>query len=342
MCAQCGEEQKDVLNVTIGGAACLNFTVAVPDIPGQPLEIICVSPPGVGRELSVEVLTRGGKTSAVNGLFSYNAPVVKTIDPVLVLTGDISYNFTIDGEGMGRGRGDLDWVEVGGRRCQAVEWVSPFRLRCVGAAAPWYSNFVVVSVAGQRSRNVGLLSLVTEPQVSAVVSGAPDGINSVDGGYRVNASGRGFGVTEGDVVRVMFGDIEAAAFRWISDQLVEAEVPAGVGVDVDLVVERRDGLVSLGGLFSYALPAVSGCSPDYSLPGSQQMSITLLGSNLGSKQSDVITVFVGEVQCDAVTLVSSSRLVCDLPAVGLWVSSTVQLITSYTAPLFFDDVFEGF
>lgn len=61
-CTGCGESLEDVVEMKVGASRCqslrldpgVNFTV------GEPLRIECTAPAGVGRQVPVSVLTRGG------------------------------------------------------------------------------------------------------------------------------------------------------------------------------------------------------------------------------------------------------------------------------------------
>lgn len=277
-----------------------------------------------------------------NALFSYSQPSVRAIEPAQVLAGSVAYNFTVTGTELGMQDGDVDWIEIGGKRCTLASWISPTQARCVGASAPWFSNAIVVSVAGQRSRSAGLLRPIAQPQVTSVTSDAPGGVNAVDGGYKINVTGRAFGVRPGDVSSVWFGDTREASLRWISDELLEVGVPPGAGQSLKLVVERRDGLRSTGGVFSYAMPAVSRVDPAFLVPGVGDVTVSVLGSHLAQSLDDITSVRVGGYACTDLAVVSSGELRCALSGVGGWPAQGVEVSTPYSAPLYFESAFEGF
>lgn len=124
---------------------------------GFPLSITCNAPAGAGAGLPVQVVTRGGRQSVSNNLFSFEAPTVTAIEPSVVLTGTVSYNITITGTNLGIAAADLEWATVGQRRCESVLFVSPEQVECVNVQAPWYDNNIVVQVAGQSSLAAELL-----------------------------------------------------------------------------------------------------------------------------------------------------------------------------------------
>jgi len=130
LCADCGEAFVDVINVTIGGKTCENVTVESSQGGGLPLTINCDSPPGAGASQSVEVKTRGYRTSLANTRFSYVAPTVTSISPAEMLTGTISYNVTVYGSNLGAAQSDVEWISIGQQRCNAVLLISSTEATC--------------------------------------------------------------------------------------------------------------------------------------------------------------------------------------------------------------------
>lgn len=227
LCANCGEAGSDVTKVTIGGNLCTNVT-AVAQGQDQPVSISCDAPPGAGHGKSVEVTTRGGRTSVSNGHFSYEAPSVSSIAPSEVLTGDVAYNVTVRGNNLGSVAEHLDWVSVGQQRCTETVFISSHEIVCVDVRAPWYDEDVIVQVAGQASTAVSLLVPHPDPRIVALVR-SPSSQNNVAGGYWLNITGTGFGIASGDVVDVTIGGIPVPQVRWFSADMITVQVPPGVG-----------------------------------------------------------------------------------------------------------------
>jgi len=121
-------------------------------------------------------------------------------------------------------------------------------------------------------------------------------------------TGRNFGVRDGDVQSVVFGEEASvgAAVRWISSTRLGVTVPAGAGQRLQLVVRRRDGIQSTGGQFSYAVPAITGADPPFLLPGVGAATVTLIGQNLGRRSNDIAGIRIGGYECVQVQFRSSS------------------------------------
>lgn len=123
-------------------------------------------------------------------------------------------------------------------------------------------------------------------------------------GAKVLLHGTGFGKRTSSISNVTFGGWPATSFRLLdhSAGLLEATLPAGVG-SVQVRVVSATGLDS-GALAApsllYAAPSVVRCEPPALLAGPKSQSLTIFGTNLGFKVTDVDSVEVGGIPCSDV------------------------------------------
>lgn len=201
---------------------------------------------------------------------------------------------------------------------------------------------MVVAVAGQISTASPILVMHPDPQVVLVGrEGLDDPVNSIEGGYWLNITGDGFGLNAGDLRGVLVGGREADATEWLSPTRISALVPSGVGSGLDVVAIRRDGGRSNAGQFSYEDPEITAVEPPYLLAGVGNVSVELVGSNLGMSPEDIADASVGGYRCAALTEVSPGRVVCRLTTVDDWYRSEVEITTKFGRSFTFDDVFTG-
>lgn len=115
-CTGCGEAIADIVGLHIGAKPCLfpRLNELSDRVEGDPLYVLCETPPGVGKSLSVSMTTRGGLSSPQNSMFTYPVPTVTSVHPTAVLSGAVTYNFTVNGSEFGTVASDIDYVEIGG------------------------------------------------------------------------------------------------------------------------------------------------------------------------------------------------------------------------------------
>ena len=106
----------------------------------------------------------------------------------------------------------------------------------------------------------------------------------------MNLTGTGFGFIPSDVSRVTVGSLESPLVRFISRTLVQAEIPSGIGANLDVVVTRRDGLRSTPMLFSYAAQRITTATPEYLIPGVGNVMVLLRGSNIAIAATQLTSV----------------------------------------------------
>lgn len=166
-------------------------------------------------------------------------------------------------------------------------------------------------------------------------------MNAVAGGYWVNITGDGFGTEPLDVIGATVGGVASPVARWISSSLVMAQVPPGTGTDLPVVIQRRDGARSDPGTFSYQSLEVVQVEPPYLLAGVGNVSVRIIGSNLGVETADISDMQVGGYECRPFELQSSTSARCNLTDVDNWFRSEVQITTKFGRTFQFDQVFTG-
>jgi len=148
-----GTDPNLISKVLIGNNECIDKWLQ------SQFSIICLAPPGTGRELRATIITSGGIIgTSSSGLVSYAAPVISKIATIpaavfsatgvnysLIVTGQ---NFGISTDGQAALQEAVPILTAGGRSCPILIHANDSCLICHGLQAPWSSSNVVVQVDG--------------------------------------------------------------------------------------------------------------------------------------------------------------------------------------------------
>jgi hypothetical protein len=329
-----GFSPADLVLVTVGSRTVpMNKTYWI-----SPSQLVFEAPPGVGTSHVVKFTRKDSQTSSSSRTLSYFAPTVAGASPNELLSGSTMarYNITVTGTGFGTDV-QLVQMELGGAPCEKVVLHSTTQVECLEVSPSAFSpvqptrSRVLVRVAGQSGQLDSGLTVFDRPVVKVVA--VDNGVHpGVLGGYPVSVEGTGFGFVQADVSHVTVGSYriegpDLLSFSRASDATsLQVSPPPGIGSSLPVVVHRRDGVASTGtsnSYFSFALPVVSSSSPSYLMPGPTNYTINMTGTDLASKQDDILSVSVGKSRCGAFELVSPQLLRCmDLP----WTSGSIPVV----------------
>ncbi|KAA0148935.1 hypothetical protein FNF29_06407 [Cafeteria roenbergensis] len=294
---------EDVANVTIGSGSGRLGAVAWHDpgaasgtLPGSYLGFDL--PRGAAAGARVHVVSSAGLVSTGSVAVSFARISVESAWPDHLLAGEQNATVVLRGRNLALRDSDIDAIRVGGVRCASWRVTQAARaVSCEGLDAPevWPSPGTVEVVVGGQSTGAvsGVFEGVARPSVQAILVAASGGAVR---GAKVLLHGTGFGKRTSSISNVTFGGWPATSFRLLdhSAGLLEATLPAGVG-SVQVRVVSATGLDS-GALAApsllYAAPSVVRCEPPALLAGPKSQSLTIFGTNLGFKVTDVDSVEV--------------------------------------------------
>ncbi|KAA0173565.1 hypothetical protein FNF27_04901 [Cafeteria roenbergensis] len=292
---------EDVANVTIGSGSGRLGAVAWHDpgaasgtLPGSYLGFDL--PRGAAAGARVHVVSSAGLVSTGSVAVSFARISVESAWPDHLLAGEQNATVVLRGRNLALRDSDIDAIRVGGVRCASWRVTQAARaVSCEGLDAPevWPSPGTVEVVVGGQSTGAvsGVFEGVARPSVQAILVAASGGAVR---GAKVLLHGTGFGKRTSSISNVTFGGWPATSFRLLdhSAGLLEATLPAGVG-SVQVRVVSATGLDS-GALAApsllYAAPSVVRCEPPALLAGPKSQSLTIFGTNLGFKVTDVDSV----------------------------------------------------
>jgi hypothetical protein len=252
-------------------------------------------------------------------------PVVRTVSPA---HGPVSGGTFVDITG-----GDFDGatvVDFG--TTPASDWFvkSPDTIKAIAPAGSGTGPVVVtVTTPGGTSSgtatSTNVFTYVTGPTIQSVSPGA----GGLQGGTRVTIAGTGF---TGSSITVTFGSASAGItvdspteISAIAPSASSAGVPTGGTVPVAVTASAGTTPSDPVADFTYVsqAPTVTAVVPD---EGSAGNTITVMGTHFekGSKKVPVVTrVFFGANQATSVTVESSSKIRCVVPAGAGTVDITV-------------------
>ena len=311
--------------VVVGGHACTSSSWV------SESAVLCELPVGVGKDREVTVAIAGQPSTPFKG-FSYSEPIVYGVEPAEVpVAGGVA--LTINGANFG-GPGNERILDLGGRHCDRLDFVSSERLVCKTTPKLFGRVDVTVVVGGQRGSAVGLLT-TARPSVKRVSPASGPAI----GGKKLRIEVDD-GVPSAQTVKSRSVEVKVTVGGNPCEHLViggadgsrvlECTAPSGGGVDAQIVVDVAGVKSTDAVFFSYDAPIVSSLVPAYASPNGGDR-VTIVGGNFGPANG--ITTFVagkavhsdpvvqvstdaGMVDCTSVERVqdaADSRLICVVP-----------------------------
>jgi hypothetical protein len=226
------------------------------------MEITAVTPPGVGLNQPIRVVTPSGPSNL--GLFSYSAPQIQHMDTPTGPTSGGS-TVTISGINFGAMPGN---VTLAGNSMTVQSWTHD-EVTALTPPGVGLSQQVRIQTASGLS-NSGLFDYLP-PSLSQVDPASGPTI----GETLVTIDGENFGSSPG---LALLGDSLVTIQSW-NHTRIDALTPAGVGLNQPVRIQTASGNSNLGS-FSYHGPTVSGISPS-SGPLNGGTPITISGTNFG-------------------------------------------------------------
>lgn len=253
-----------------------------------PTSIVCVMPPGVGRDRSVALFARGAFIANTPSV-SYAAPTVSGISVRqlgAVMLGNGGGDVFVTGTSFGVWNASVS-IFVNSLECVLEGEVHDTSLVCRAPACDARAPTVVVTVGGQSVSVSGLLTYAA-PRVDSI---SPRRSRTAGGGTML-LRGDNFGVPRPTVVFVLpqpLVSVTALVLQWTQTE-VEVRVPAGASgassgngslVSVELRTSLQVGRIAQ--CFEYDGPVFERASP----PTSSECSVegcvlTITGDNFGS------------------------------------------------------------
>jgi hypothetical protein len=293
-------------SVTVGGANC-------PIVSYTSTQIRCTSPAGQGLSQAVAVVSGLGLASTNQLSFSYNAPIVSSINPTTASTGPGVRLLTILGSNFGlTGR----TVTVGGIACplDTASSNTHVQLVCQLPFGSGVSKAVSVTVASQASSGSATFSY-SPPALSSLSASS----TATVGGGTLTIVGTSLS-NDNSKVSVTVGAAACTSPQATHTQVL-CTLPAGTGAGLNVRI-TVDSQASNQLQFSYAAPTLSSLNPvNGAVVGGYPL--TLAGTNFGASGSSVT---LGGSDCP-VTSQTQSEVVCTVPA-GEGINKGVSILTN--------------
>jgi hypothetical protein len=326
-----GLQPADVVAVTVGDTMCLSWTLIDDN------HLNCTAPPGVGKDLSVTVSTNANGQSQATLLFSYEAPLIRSVTraPMGVryaMVGEQSIDLLINVTNAGTQLAKFSSVELTQAHlkstCLQVNVVDRdpvtneiVAIACKGVSLAAFAvsggvAIVQFSVASQvaTSQDLASLTLIGTPQVQLVTPNVvPTTMYGNATAGAVAVLGTGFGMRSEDVLNVYVDEVACPFVEYRSPTELYVTIPPGVGAQRLVTVRTRGGLQSpwsSRALLRCSTPTISAVTPAY-LMRAMEPRLTVTGANFGNRLADVLGLTVGNVPCGSVTFVDDATLHCN-------------------------------
>jgi thiol-disulfide isomerase/thioredoxin len=223
-------------------------------------------------------------------------------------------------------------VMIGGKPCRDLKIVSDTRMECIAPAGVGSHLTLEVHLAGDEGR-----SATIAPRVLHALSYEPPTVSRVDpatatGGQVIKIIGMNFGPNE-TATKVLIGGLQSLQVRHLSDTVVEAVVPEGVGAALGVTVVvgdegngTRSSMEQDANMFSYNQPEIHNISVRKALGRGGQIT-TITGRYFGNATvSKTAKIYVGMRPCMQTHVISSEKATCVIPAgVGSQVPVTITV-----------------
>jgi hypothetical protein len=306
---------------------------------------------GVGPNLNVSLLTRGGAVRAVSGMaFSYELPMVTAVTPKRInRTGNVL--ITVQGRNFGllppaggassvavnmsKGRTVVEPLMTGG--CMQATWISDSAITCMASPGIGAASVSIVKISDDLvgTTNHALNQEPFEYEPARLTAVRVASVLFPRGGNIITLYGSEFGNYRGEKsLFLKTGNTDSDTVRWTSDSTVQAVTPAGAGRNVRVHVRINGQITDSDQNVTYPAITVTSISPLVG-PARGGNSITVLGTNFGPTLETNLgqAIKIGANACPNLVYVSEGELVCEAPA-GTGTALDVNLnINGYTAGL---------
>lgn len=249
-----GTTSTDVTSIKVGSQGtgtwfpCTGVTMTDHATDTAKKVLQCTLNGGVGAGLTVNVTTKGGRSSASNQQYSFARPTILSMTPeVAALTVG---NYVIEGENLGNTALGLvpTNVRLGGRPCARVELISSSQLNCSGLdGTGGYSTTTVDLSVGNQVVSAPIFQFDGAPLISSVVPA----VGRAEGGQTITLKGENLGERAGDIDAITIGGRACTSVVLVTtDAVVTCVTPPGVGSFVELQYRKATGVRTGGtGLF---------------------------------------------------------------------------------------------
>ena len=309
-------------SIKVGTALCTDSMVKK-----SGTEIVCMAPPGVGKDHDVVVTMRGASSgdSGVKKL-SYLPPVVSSASYVPTSGGTL----TIAGDNFGPVPDNTTAIE--GPKvtitssagtdlpCKNITVATAHKeITCEIAKGTGGNYSIVVEVGSQNSGDTGNQKMSyhpPEPQILVPLEQREQDLEL--GNTMITVTGKNFG-DDYNKLKIRVGDVFAVQdslrmFFIQNSDLVEviARVPAGAGskIPVTVIVDGVESVDNPNITFSYLAPYVTGSTPVGTAGGETE----IYGGNFGPNGTVPHLVTLGGVACANPLTTENSTIRCNAPA----------------------------
>ena len=296
------------LRVLIDGRSCLEVSIVSSKI------LRCLVPEGIGKNLSVAVITGNQTSTSVTGeerlnrlakpstaelpvmlpseQFRYDAPVVTFMYPDVGPTAG-GFVMTLKGRQFGTRNWGNDTVQVNiaGQPCTLTTWLSDNVIECIVPKGVGARHPVQVIVGGQVYPPENSDEMLLFSYNAPIVLDVEPKNGPTEGGFEIIITGRNFGRMSHNP-QPYIGGVPCQKTTWIKDSVIKCIAPEGHGRDKNVVVwvgEQHSDVEN--NYFKYDLPIVESIEPDHcrTLGG---CVLKLNGHNFGHEQGTHIHVEV--------------------------------------------------
>jgi hypothetical protein len=301
------------LRIMIDGRSCLGVTMVSDQLAR------CIVPEGIGKNLSVSVVTGGQTSMSTEGAerlqrlrdsalpkdalisdtdqYRYSAPVVTFMYPD---SGPAQGGYVLTVKG--RNFGTRDWgngtvlMTVGGQPCMETTWLSDGVMECLVPKGVGAKQLVEVTVGGQTYPPPGSDTPLLFSYAPPIVLDVQPRNGPTAGAFDITITGRNFGRMK-HKPQPFIGGVPCTDVRWISDSVLTCKAPEGHGVDKSVVVwvgEQHSKLDNA--MFKYDRPIVTEITPNHCRTIGECL-VRIKGANFGHEQGQHIRVEIGGILC---------------------------------------------
>ena len=278
-------------SVTFGGTAAVSYTIV------SDTQITAVTPAGIAGPTDITVTTAGGTGTKTAGYNYIPVPSIASVSPdagpnaggtVVMITGT---GFT-----------GATSVTFGGTAAVSYTIVSDTQITAV---TPWGDAGpadITVTTAGGTGTKTAAYTYCPAVNVNFTVPS----MGPLSGGNVVSIAGTGLG---GATV-VTFGGVNALSFLVISENEIQATVPAGAAGAVDVAVTTPGGTGTASAAYTYIpAPSIASVSPS-SGPASGGTMVNITGTWFAGATA----VTFGGIPVSSFTVVSDTSIMAEAPA----------------------------
>jgi len=196
-------------------------------------------------------------------------------------------------------------VSVGDKNCIFTTWREDDRLECSLPDGIGLNKAVVASVGDQKSTEKINFSY-DAPSISSIspISGPPAGKTPI------TIMGTNFGHMGDPVVKFSSG---SCTVKSVTNTEIVCDTPAGKEGQTNVVVTVGGQVNNPPAVWFYGVSKITEIIPSHG-KATGGYPITIKGAMLGTSDSDILSITIGDKPCRGVEWKSSSELVCTAPA----------------------------